>query len=154
MKLHRLDYSQRLALSPAAAWAFFTDPANLAAITPPWLGFEITGPLPAAIYPGLIVSYRIRPLGGAAVTWVTEITQLQPEEFFVDEQRIGPYRFWHHQHHFRPCTGGVEVTDLVHYRMPFGPAGELCHRLLVERRLGTIFAFRRGILAARFGELP
>jgi len=154
MKLRRLEERQRLALSLQAAWAFFSDPANLAAITPPWLAFEVSSPLPAVIYPGLIVSYRLRPLGGFAVTWVTEITHVRAGEFFVDEQRLGPYRFWHHQHRFRPCCGGVEMTDLVHYRLPFELPGDLLHRWLVAGRLREIFAYRREVLAARFGVLP
>jgi ligand-binding SRPBCC domain-containing protein len=154
MRLHRLEVCQRLALSSEAAWDFFSDPANLASITPPWLAFEIASPLPAAIHPGLIIRYRIRPLGRAALSWVTEITHLRVGEFFVDEQRFGPFRFWHHQHHFRPCTGGVEMTDLVHYRLPFGPLGEFFHRWLVETRLQAIFSYRRQILANRFGVLP
>jgi len=154
MRLHRLEVCQRLALSSEAAWTFFSDPANLASITPPGLAFEIASPLPATFYPGLIVSYRIRPLVGAAISWTTEITHLRKGAFFVDEQRFGPFRFWHHQHHFLPCAGGVEMTDLVHYRLPLGPVGQLFHRWLIEGRLQEIFAYRREILAARFGELP
>jgi len=154
MRLHRLEFCQRLPIPAAEAWRFFSDPAQLAAITPPWLAFEVTSPLPETVYAGLIVSYRIRPLAGFALTWVTEITQVRPGEFFVDEQRFGPYRFWHHQHHFRSCPGGVEMIDLVHYRMPWGVVGELLHRLLVAHRLREIFAFRRAALAARFGVLP
>lgn len=154
MRLHRLEFRQRLEVSKDAAWTFFSDPANLAAITPPWLAFEVTSPLPASIYPGLIVSYRIRPLAGAAICWTTEITHVREGEFFVDEQRFGPFRFWHHQHRFRPCAGGVEMTDVVHYRLPFGAVGELFHRWLIEGRLQEIFAYRRKNLATRFGELP
>ena len=154
MKLHRIEERQRLPISREEAWAFFSDPGNLAAITPPWLAFEVTSPLPPAVYPGLIVSYRIRPLGRAPLTWVTEINHVRTGEFFVDEQRFGPYRFWHHQHHFHLCPGGVEMTDLVHYGMPLWPFGELAHTLLVGRRLRGIFAYRREALAARFGVLP
>lgn len=153
MKLYRLEYRQRLALPPQEAWNFFSDPSNLAAITPPWLNFEVTSPLPATTYQGLLIRYRIRPLAGIPVTWVTEITHLQPQAFFVDEQRFGPYRFWHHQHHFHPCPGGVEMTDLVHYGLRFGPLGQLLHPLLVRKRLEEIFVYRREVLAERFGEL-
>ena len=154
MRLHRLEYRQRLGISPQQAWDFFSDPANLASITPPWLDFEVTGPLSGTAYPGQLICYRIRPLAGIALAWVTEITHLRSGEFFVDEQRFGPYRFWHHQHHFRGCPGGVDMADLIHYRMPLGPLGELLNRVLVRRRLERIFAHRRQVLAERFGELP
>ena len=154
MKLHRLEERQRLPVTREEAWTFFSDPANLAAITPPWLAFEVTSPLPPALYPGLIVSYRIRPLGRTPLTWVTEISHVRTGELFVDEQRFGPFRFWHHQHHFHPCPGGMEMIDLVHYGLPLGPFGELAHALAIGRRLREIFAYRREVLAARFGVLP
>lgn len=153
MRLHRLYRRQGLPIPPERAWAFFSDPANLAAITPPWLGFRITSELPPAIYPGLIVTYRVRPFGRFAVRWVTEITQAHPPVFFVDAQRIGPYRFWHHQHRFTPIEGGVLMEDTVHYALPCGPIGELLHRPLVRPRLEAIFDYRCRVLAERFGEL-
>jgi len=154
MRLHRLCRRQSLPVSLDEAWAFFSDPSSLASITPPWLDFRSTSQLPQAAYPGLIVTYRLRPLGSLAVDWVTEITQMRRPDFFVDEQRFGPYRFWHHLHRFTAIAGGVEMEDVVHYALPLGPLGELAHRLSVARRLAAIFDYRRQALQARFGPPP
>ncbi|MBM3280160.1 MAG: SRPBCC family protein [Candidatus Handelsmanbacteria bacterium] len=154
MAFHVLDQTQRLALAPAAAWRFFTDPANLALITPPYLGFVITGGAEQPVYAGQIITYKVSPLLGIPLTWMTEITQVREGAYFIDEQRLGPYALWHHQHHFRAVTGGVEMRDLVHYRLRGGPWGRLVHRLAVRRQLEGIFRFRRQVLAQRFGELP
>ena len=134
-----------------AAWEFFSRPENLARITPADLGFEITSPLPERMYAGMLISYRLAPFGGLRIPWITEITHLREPEFFVDEQRSGPYRFWHHQHHFREVAGGVEMTDLLHYQLPCGALGDLVAGGLVERRVARIFAFRRLALADLFG---
>lgn len=152
MRLFQLRARQRLPLSPEAAWAFFSDPANLQEITPPSLSFEITSEVPERMYAGLIVTYRIRALWSIPMTWVTEITHVEAPRYFVDEQRFGPYRFWHHQHHFRRVEGGVELTDIVHYSPP-GPGAPLVDRLVVGPRLREIFRYRREFLAERFGEL-
>lgn len=151
MKLHRLETVQRLPVTPQEAWDFFSDASNLARITPPSLGFEVTSPLPPRMYAGMIVTYRVRPLLGVPVRWVTEITHVDEPRLFVDEQRFGPYRFWHHQHLFAPVDGGVEMTDIVHYALPPG-AGPL-RGLLVAPRLKEIFDHRRRVLAERFGTL-
>jgi len=150
-RLRRLECRQLLPLTPAAAWEFFSRPDNLARITPPDLGFEVTSSLPERMYAGAIVSYRVSPFAGLRVPWVTEITHVREPEFFVDEQRSGPYRFWHHQHHFRAVVNGVEMTDLVHYQLPFGAVGGLLAGGLVERRVARIFAFRRRVLTELFG---
>jgi ligand-binding SRPBCC domain-containing protein len=150
--LRRLECRQHLPLSLAESWDFFSRPENLARITPPDLGFAVTSPLPERMYAGLIVSYRVSLFGGMHVPWVTEITQVREPEFFVDEQRSGPYRLWHHQHHFRAVAGGVEMTDLVHYQLPFGWLGNLLAGHLVEHRVAAIFAFRRRVLTELFGR--
>ncbi len=149
--LRRLECRQTLPLDPAAAWEFFSRPENLARITPPDLGFAVTALLPQRMYAGMIVSYRVTPFGGLSVPWVTEITHVREPEFFVDEQRSGPYRFWHHQHHFQAVAGGTEMTDLVHYQLPFGALGDLLAGALVERRVAGIFAYRRQMLAELLG---
>ena len=142
MKTFRLYRRQVLPTDLQAAWRFFSDPANLRKITPPWLDFRITSRLPARVYPGLIITYRIRPLAGIAVPWVSEITQVAAPRYFVDEQRQGPYRFWHHQHHLREVPGGVEKTDEVHYSLPCGLVGIGLHALFIRRKLDEIFHFR------------
>jgi ligand-binding SRPBCC domain-containing protein len=151
MSLHRLEATQRLAVSPEEAWAFFSDPRNLAAITPPGMGFVVRGELPAVMHPGMIVVQTVRPLLGIPVTWVTEISHVIEGRLFVDEQRFGPYRFWHHQHHFQEIPGGIEMRDIVHYSLPFGPFGDAVNALLVRRRVRAIFAFRHAVLEQRFG---
>lgn len=151
MKLHVLEREQRLPIGIGEAWEFFSDAANLARITPPDMGFRVTSPPRGRMHAGMIITYVVRPLAGVPVTWVTEITHVDEPRLFVDEQRFGPYRFWHHQHHFREVDGGVEVRDVVHYALP--PGGGLLRRVLVEPRLNEIFDHRRRILEERFGTL-
>lgn len=148
--LRRLEARQTLPIDAAQAWDFFSRPENLARITPPNLGFEVTSALPERMYAGLMVTYRVSPFGGLKVPWVTEITHVREPEFFVDEQRSGPYRLWHHQHRFRPVAGGIEMTDLVHYQLPFGPLSDLFAGWLVEKRVAAIFAYRRQVLDELF----
>ncbi|HET6232226.1 MAG TPA: SRPBCC family protein [Longimicrobiaceae bacterium] len=149
MKLHRFETFQRLPVSLAEVWDFASDPSNLAQITPPSLGLRVTSPAQGKMHPGMIITYVVRPLFGVPVRWVTEITHVVEPHLFVDEQRFGPYRFWHHQHHFREIDGGVEMRDVVHYALPrgSGPA----RRWMVEPRLREIFAFRRRVLDERYG---
>lgn len=148
----RLEYEQRLPLTLSEAWDFFSRPENLAEITPDNLAFEVTSPLPERMYAGMIVNYRVRPLAGIAVPWTTEITHVVEPHFFVDEQRSGPYRFWHHQHSFAEVDGHVRMTDLVHYQLCFGLPGHLLAGGLVRRRLGEIFAYRKQKLSELFGS--
>ncbi|MDR7418436.1 MAG: SRPBCC family protein, partial [Armatimonadota bacterium] len=135
MRLQSLRTVQRLPVSIAEAWAFFSDPRNLGRITPPWMRFEVLSPLPERAYAGLLITYRVRPVAGIPVTWVTEITHMREPHLFVDEQRFGPYRFWHHQHLFREVPGGVEMEDIVHYALPLGWLGRIVNRLVVAPRL-------------------
>jgi ligand-binding SRPBCC domain-containing protein len=150
MKLHTFHKIQRLAISPGQAWRFFSDPRNLCEITPDWLAFKMTCPVDDAMYPGQILTYTIQPVPGVRLNWTTEITHVQEPVYFVDEQRFGPYRFWHHQHHFQKSGRSVEVTDLVHYALPLGPLGEAVHALLIRARLKDIFDYREEALRRRF----
>ena len=154
MKTHRIQRHQVLPAGISEAWRFFSDPGNLRLITPPWLDFTISSPVPEKIYPGLILTYRIRPLAGVAVPWVSEITQVKAPHYFVDEQRSGPYRFWHHQHHLTAADGGVAVEDVVHYRLPLGIIGLAAHRWWVQGRLDEIFRFRYHALGHHFRKPP
>jgi len=154
MKLERITSSCILPVGLEGAWEFFSDPRNLERITPPSLGIEITSDLPAKMHPGMIVTYRVRPFPGFPVRWVTEITHVREPVLFVDEQRFGPYRFWHHQHHFREIEEGVEVIDRVHYALPFGFAGWLLGAGIVRRELAEIFSFRKRFLEETFGRVP
>ena len=152
MALHRFETEQLLAIDRDEAWGFFSDPRNLAVITPPDMKFEVTSPMPPAVYAGLIVTYRVRPLLGIPVQWVTEITHVDEGCYFVDEQRLGPYRVWHHEHHFAEVPDGILMRDIVHYSVPLGPLGDLVNQVVVRRRVEEIFAFRRGVLDQRFGS--
>jgi ligand-binding SRPBCC domain-containing protein len=153
VRLERIHTACHLLVSVAEAWDFFSDPRNLQRITPPSLGIAITSEVPARMHPGMLVTYTIAPFPGIAIRWVTEITHVLEPRLFVDEQRFGPYRFWHHQHHFREIEGGTAVEDIVHYALPFGPAGRLLAGRLVRRRLAGIFSFRKNFLEETFGRL-
>jgi len=119
VQLFQIKQVQVLPIALAEAWTFFCDPRNLGAITPDWLCFDIRSEVPPCMYPGLIIEYRIKALAGLPMSWVTEITHVVAPNYFVDEQRFGPYRFWHQQHHFREVNEGVEMIDIVHYAMPY-----------------------------------
>ncbi|MCS7035897.1 MAG: SRPBCC family protein [Saprospiraceae bacterium] len=155
MGVYSLERVQRLPISIEEAWDFFSSPLNLRDITPPYMQFQVLSDprWVGRMYPGQIITYTVRPVLGIPLFWMTEITHVREGEFFVDEQRIGPYALWHHQHHFRPIEGGVEMTDLVHYRLPLGPLGALAHALFVRRQLEEIFDYRYQVLEKRFGRM-
>jgi len=149
--IHLLETSQIIPVGIERAWDFFSDPRNLARITPPKLDFTVLTALPERIYAGMMIQYRVRPLLGIPVKWLTEITHVEPGKFFVDEQRIGPYRIWHHEHHFKQLDDGrTELSDRVTYVLPFGPLGNLMHPLLVKPQLAKIFAFREKAVTELF----
>lgn len=153
MSLHRLERIQTLPISLEEAWNFFSSPANLQAITPEYMGFKVLSNLPPKMYAGQIIEYKVSPVMNLPLHWVTEITHVEAPVFFIDEQRFGPYSFWHHQHHFLPINGGVQMKDIVHYKLPFGPLGDLAHALFVKRQLEEIFDFRFKILEEKFGKM-
>jgi ligand-binding SRPBCC domain-containing protein len=128
------------------AWEFFSNPANLNNITPAYMRFRILNKSGERMYPGQIITYTVRPLLGIPLFWMTEITHVKEKEYFVDEQRRGPYALWHHTHFFKNVPGGVEMTDIVHYRLPFGPLGRLLHWLFVRKQLNDIFDYRFTVL--------
>lgn len=129
---------------------FYADPRNLARITPPWLGFRIVSDGPLQMRKGLRIDYRIQPLW-VPQRWTSEITEWDPPNRFVDEQRRGPYRRWHHEHTFRTVDDGTEITDRVTYALPLGPLGRLAHAVFVRRQLESIFAYRAAVVRELFG---
>ena len=153
MTLHTLTQEQRLPITPAAAWDFFSSPRNLDEITPSDLGFEIVSLPDETMHEGQIITYRVKIAPLVWVPWVTEIKAIDEGLSFIDEQRFGPYKFWHHRHSFEEIPGGVLMRDLVHYGLGFGPFGAIAHAVFVRKKLEWIFRFRREILAKRFGEL-
>lgn len=151
MKLHQFTRIQKLPIPIDTAWDFFSDPGNLTLITPGYLRFEILTELPSRIYEGEIIEYLVRPLLGIPVAWITEISHMKRPSLFVDRQIRGPYKIWHHEHHFREIDRGIEMKDIVSYVMPFGFLGELSHPIIVRSRLDDIFNFRHTYLERRFG---
>lgn len=152
--IHRLKSIQKLPVSLDKAWAFFSDPRNLFQITPPELNLKVTNEVESETYPGQVFTYTVKPLLGIPMLWMTEITHVEPRKRFVDEQRKGPYALWHHQHHFKEIEGGVEMTDIVHYRLPLGFAGNLLHAPLVKGKLHDIFTYRFNKVNEIFGAWP
>jgi ligand-binding SRPBCC domain-containing protein len=135
------------------AWDFLSDPANLKVITPDHMGFEIISGADRKMYPGQIIQYIVKPFPWIATKWVTEITHVEQGAYFVDEQRFGPYALWHHKHFIKPVEGGVEMEDIVDYKLPFGILGQLMHALVVKRQLKTIFDYREERLTELFGTV-
>ena len=150
MKRYLLQRIQHLPVSTQQAWQFFSSPLNLPFITPPWLNLTPVNEVPNEMFPGMIIRYRVTPHPGWTVTWISEITRVDPPRYFVDRQRSGPYRFWHHQHHFRPVSGGVEMTDKVSYGLKCNLFGKVIHTFFVRPRLEEIFNYRCRALAQRF----
>jgi ligand-binding SRPBCC domain-containing protein len=139
--------TQVLPISLKDAWDFFSAPHNLPSITPPYMDFRISGNSGLQkMYAGQIIRYRVSILPYIRIFWVSEITHVSEPFFFVDEQRFGPYRWWHHQHIFREVNGGIEMTDEVNYALPLGPLGQFAHWLFVRRQLNSIFDYRFQIL--------
>lgn len=154
---YRLDAVQHLRTDLDSAWRFFSDAANLRLITPAELDFRITSGGAPSVYPGLIIAYRVKPLFGIEVSWVTEIAQVSaPADggaFFADDQLIGPYALWHHEHRFRRTEAGVEAADVVHYALPLEPLSRLVHDIAVKPQLHRIFDYRAAVLARQFGNV-
>jgi len=150
MYLNLFKKTQLLPIDIETCWKFFSDPKNLSLITPPEMNFQILTDLPDEIYPGLIIQYKVSPILSLRMNWVTEITQARKPYYFIDEQRFGPYKFWHHQHHFKEHQDGIEMADIVHYRIPFGFAGKMFGKILVESQLNKIFDFREKKLKELF----
>jgi len=142
--MYTLVMEQKISVSVETIWHFISSPQNLKEITPNYMGFDIVSSgLPEKIYPGMIIAYDVKPLLGIKMRWVTEIIHVKEGEYFVDEQRSGPYKFWHHQHHIKPVEGGVLMTDIVHYQPPFGFIGKMANGLFIRQQLNKIFDFRK-----------
>ena len=135
------------------AWDFFATPVNLVHITPGNMGFKLKSEyITERMYPGQIIEYTVKPLFGIPVYWMTEITHVEDKKYFADEQRFGPYSLWHHQHHFKEIPGGVEMTDTVHYKIPYWFLGDIANVLFVKNKLNNIFNYRYRKIEERFGK--
>lgn len=147
MGFYQIQKEQKVTASLEEVWDFISSPANLKKITPVYMGFDITTKnLPQKIYPGMIISYRVRPVLGIPVKWVTEITHVKDYEYFVDEQRSGPYSIWHHEHHIKQIQGGVLMNDIVSYKPPYGLLGSAVNALVIRKKLNQIFDYREQAL--------
>ena len=153
MKLHKIHTKQSLPISKEKAWDFFSNPKNLKLITPEYMSFDILSGADKSMFAGQIIEYIVTPLFGIKMKWITEITHLIKEEYFVDEQRFGPYVFWHHKHFIKEIPGGIEMEDIIDYKLPFGILGSIFHPILVKPKLKEIFEFRRKKLVELFGEI-
>lgn len=143
-KIYRLEYEQLINTTLDKAWSFFSGAENLQRITPSYMRFDITSPQTnKPVYAGQIITYKIHPVLGIPLNWMTEITQVKEGAYFIDEQRRGPYNLWHHQHHFEEVAGGVKMTDIVHYALPLGILGQFAHALFVKKQLSGIFSYRK-----------
>jgi len=153
MGVHSIKAVQRIPASLSAVWDFFSSQSNLQTITPADLKFKVISKHHGEkIYAGQIIEYTIRPVLGVPVYWMTEITHVKDREFFADEQRKGPYKLWHHQHHFKQIPGGVEMTDIVHYKSPGWILEPIVDRLIVRPKLDKIFRFRFDVIEQQFGK--
>jgi ligand-binding SRPBCC domain-containing protein len=148
--IYQLKRNQIIPASLEEVWGYFSRPENLNEITPPDLKFQILFGGDQPMYQGQLMAYKIQLFPLIRTTWLTEITQVQEPTYFADQQRLGPYRFWLHEHTFQVSEGGVEMRDLVTYQLPLGPLGRLTHFLLVGPRLKDIFDFRAKKVAKIF----
>ena len=148
MKTYTVKFEQKLPISLEQAWDFFSSPLNLAKITPKKMAFIITSDYTAGqkMYQGMIITYKVAPLLGIKIDWMTEITHVKDGEYFIDEQRFGPYKLWHHRHSFKKTATGVEMNDEVNYVLPFGILGQIAHALFIRRRVEEIFTYRTKVV--------
>ena len=152
MKLHKKEFKQFLPISLDEAWDFFSRPENLNEITPKDMEFEILTENIPRVYPGMIVQYNVKPFPLVKMGWVTEITQVEDKRMFIDEQRFGPYAFWHHQHIFEEVDGGVMMSDILHYRVPLGFVGKIVNALVISNKVQSIFDYRFEVLENKYGN--
>jgi len=152
-KVYSLYSKQKIPAPLEKVWQFFSDANNLLNVTPPHLNLKVTNKVfGEEVYAGQVMTYKVRPLLNFPLSWMTEITHVEPLKYFVDEQRKGPYKLWHHQHHFRAIEGGVEMIDIVHYRLPFGPIGVIANSFVVKDELKKIFTYRYQKIIELFGK--
>ncbi|MFC5283999.1 SRPBCC family protein [Pedobacter alpinus] len=153
MKTNHVFYEQKLPISLEKAWDFFSSPLNLSKITPPSMNFVITSDYTSEtkMYEGMIITYKVSPLLGIKMDWMTEITTVKEGKYFIDEQKFGPFKFWHHEHHFEEIDGGVLMTDRLSYAVPFGFIGSIANALIVAKQTKDIFDYREVAVEKMFG---
>jgi ligand-binding SRPBCC domain-containing protein len=154
VKTYLLRTEQAIPISLEQAWDFFSSPLNLAKITPKEMNFVVTSDYnkDTKMYPGMIITYKVSPIFGIKMNWMTEITHVKEGEYFVDEQRFGPYALWHHQHHFKAIKGGVLMNDILNYAIPYGIIGRLSNAILVDKQIKKIFDYREKAITGLLGS--
>jgi len=152
MKVYTLHKKQKLPISINQAWEFLSNPKNLKTITPDYMGFNILSGADRPMFAGQIIQYIVTPVLGIKTKWVTEITHVVDKQYFVDEQRFGPYALWHHKHFIKEIEGGIEMEDIIDYKLPFGILGQLVQPFLVKPKLEEIFNYRTKKLEELFGK--
>jgi ligand-binding SRPBCC domain-containing protein len=153
MKIYTLHKKQQLPITLDKAWGFLSNPKNLKVITPDYMSFNIVSNIDRPLYTGQIIQYIVTPLLGIKTKWVSEITHIEEKKYFVDEQMYGPYSLWHHKHFVKEIDGGVELEDIIDYKVPLGFLGQLVHPFLVKPKLEEIFNYRQKKLEALFGKI-
>ena len=152
MPMYQLKTEQKIPATIEAVWDFISSPKNLKEITPDYMGFEITNDIgDGKMYTGMIISYKVKPVLGIPMTWVTEITHVEDKKFFIDEQRVGPYKMWHHQHHLIEIENGVLMSDIVSYQPPMGILGAMANSMMIKSQLKEIFDYRYQAVVDKFG---
>lgn len=148
--MYQFKRTQLVKTDLQTCWDFFSSPKNLKKITPPYMGFDVLLDIPEKMYPGLMIEYTVKPVFSIPMKWITEITHVETLKFFVDEQRKGPYKIWHHEHHFESVENGVLMTDIVSYELPMGFLGRMVHPFIVEKKLKEIFDYRFKVVEEYF----
>lgn len=152
MSVHKLQFKQIIAQPIEVVWQFFSNPNNLETITPPEMGFKHTVYEDDCVYAGMIILHKVKPVLNLPINWMTEITQVNAPNLFIDEQRKGIYSFWHHQHHFKSVEQGTEMIDIVHYEVPYGFLGDVVNTLYVRNKIQAVFDFRFKKVEEIFGK--
>ncbi len=153
MAIYKLEKTQVVKTDKKTLWDFISSPKNLQEITPKEMGFEIlTENLAPEMYPGQIINYKVTPMLGIKLRWCTEITHVKEGEYFVDEQRFGPYAMWHHEHHIKETPEGMLMTDIIHYKLPLGFLGDIARAVFVKKKLDGIFEHRFKVLDEKFNS--
>jgi ligand-binding SRPBCC domain-containing protein len=153
MPVYTFMSTQNIPASVEEVWDFFSNPNKLHLITPPYMKFKvISKEKTERIYKGQVIEYTVKPILGIPLYWMTEITEVKDKTLFIDEQRKGPYKLWKHQHFFKEIPGGVEMTDLVHYRPPLWMIGSMANRLFLKKQLNRIFEYRYKKVEEIFGK--
>lgn len=152
-KVYSIETIQRIPITIDEAWDFFSKPLNLKEITPSKLSLQVINKVyDNEMYAGQIIQYKVKPLLNIPLYWMTEITHVTDKKYFVDEQRFGPYSLWHHQHHFIAINGGVEMTDIVYYKIPLWFVGDIVHSIFIKAQLKKIFEYRYKAVEEKFGK--